>query len=298
MAGASQPRAPAHARGLAASVTVPASISGGVTWIRHRSRRACGPCRRTAASSGTPTPRARTTRLASRGFDFNIGSRREMALWTRDDGVLAYTVEAALVAKPKGTVYVGFDIGNGGTSVARMSERGVTAVGLGARLTGTLHNDRRCHVHLVFQALTAPMASGLVHTALECERSNCARAFPTGTGAAGTGAAGTGVAGMKLLEELVLRAYSNGGQDICRIAHYQTLGNYLFSTCFGSHCLHVAQLAMSTSARQGEGERENRWGSTYPYLRTGGTVEKKWRYIGTTTRWRRLEARLHSARWR
>jgi hypothetical protein len=66
--------------------------------------------------------------VASRGFDFNIGGRRrEMALWTRNDGALAYTVEAALVAKPKGTLYVGFNIGSGGTSVARMSERRVAA---------------------------------------------------------------------------------------------------------------------------------------------------------------------------
>ncbi|KAK1696017.1 hypothetical protein QYE76_012714 [Lolium multiflorum] len=47
------------------------------------------------------------------------------------------------------------------------------SVGLGARLTGTLYSDRRSHVHLVFQALTAAtaslvreMASGLVRTAL------------------------------------------------------------------------------------------------------------------------------------
>ncbi|KAM0860615.1 hypothetical protein ACQ4PT_046434 [Festuca glaucescens] len=67
--------------------------------------------------------------LASRGFGFDLRGRREKGLWTRDDGALAYSVEKALAAKPKGTVRIGLDMGGGGgTFAARMSERGVTVV--------------------------------------------------------------------------------------------------------------------------------------------------------------------------
>ncbi|KAF7096273.1 hypothetical protein CFC21_098244 [Triticum aestivum] len=67
--------------------------------------------------------------MASRGLGLDLRGRREKGLWTRDDGALAYSVDTALAAKPKGTVRIGLDIGGGGgTFAARMRERGVTVV--------------------------------------------------------------------------------------------------------------------------------------------------------------------------
>ncbi|CAM0910776.1 unnamed protein product [Alopecurus aequalis] len=66
---------------------------------------------------------------ASRGLGFDLRGRYEKTIWTRDNGALAYSVDAALAAKPKGTVRIGLDIGaGGGTFAARMRERGVTVV--------------------------------------------------------------------------------------------------------------------------------------------------------------------------
>ncbi|KAE8789257.1 hypothetical protein D1007_36585 [Hordeum vulgare] len=67
--------------------------------------------------------------MVSRGLGFDLRERREKALWTRDDVALAYSVDTALVAKPKGTVRIRLDIGGGGgTFTTEMRERGVTVV--------------------------------------------------------------------------------------------------------------------------------------------------------------------------
>jgi hypothetical protein len=59
--------------------------------------------------------------LRSRGFGLDIRGRREKAFWMRDDGAIAYSVEAVIAAKPKGTVRVGIDIGDGTDELARVN---------------------------------------------------------------------------------------------------------------------------------------------------------------------------------
>jgi SAM-dependent methyltransferase len=65
------------------------------------------------------------------GFDLRRGGR-ERGRWARDDGALAYSVDAVLRTRPNGTVRIGLDItgssSSSGTFAARMMELGVTVV--------------------------------------------------------------------------------------------------------------------------------------------------------------------------
>jgi hypothetical protein len=63
--------------------------------------------------------------LRSRGFGLDIRApwspREGLLVWMRDDGAIAYSVEAVIAAKPKGTTRVGIDIGDGTDELARVN---------------------------------------------------------------------------------------------------------------------------------------------------------------------------------
>jgi hypothetical protein len=92
--------------------------------------------------------------------------RRERGRWARDDGALAYSVDAVLRTRPNGTVRIGLDItgSSSGTFAARMMERGVTvvtaAVNAGAPISGFIAARGLVPVQLSAAAHRLPFFDG------------------------------------------------------------------------------------------------------------------------------------------
>jgi hypothetical protein len=92
--------------------------------------------------------------------------RRERGRWARDDGALAYSVDAVLRTRPNGTVRIGLDItgSSSGTFAARMMERGVTvvtaAVNAGAPIGGFIAARGLVPVQLSAAAHRLPFFDG------------------------------------------------------------------------------------------------------------------------------------------